>query len=284
MKSRRMKLPRLALVLAALMAFVGMAPLVRAQESIAPSELNLIAHLEGEKAQIASGLIWRIYSDPTDGTPARFVIDSADASPTFKLPPGAYIIHVTYGLAGTTRRIVLGAQSAREDIVISAGALSFAATVSDNPIPADRVSFAIYVAVGTDPEGRLIIDNIKPGVIVRLPVGIYRIVSRYGDTNAIASADIRVEAGKLIETTLRHRAATVTLKLVNKLGGDAYAGTTFSVLTPGGDTIRDLVGAFPQLILAEGDYILIARNGGRVFTQEFKVRSGFDQDIEILDR
>ena len=84
--------------------------------------------------------------------------------------------------------------------------------------------------------------------------------------------------------TLRHRAATVTLKLVNKLGGDAYAGTNFSVLTPGGDTIRDLVGAFPSLILAEGDYILIARNGGRVFTEEFKVRSGFDQDIEILDR
>ena len=34
----------------------------------------------------------------------------------------------------------------------------------------------------------------------------------------------------------------------------------------------------------EGEYILIARNGGRIFTEEFKVRSGFDQDIEILDR
>ena len=279
-----MKLWRLALGLFALWAFSTLAPQARAQEAVALTEITLIAHLEGDKAPLSNGLVWRVYADPTDGTPARFVTDSREASPTLRLQPGAYIIHVAYGLSGTTRRVVLGAQALREDVIISAGALSLSATVSDTPIPADRVSFSIYVAVGTDPEGRLIADNIKPNVIVRLPVGIYRIVSRYGDTNAIASSDIKVEPGKLIEVSLRHRAATVTLKLVNKLGGDAYAGTTFSVLTPGGDTIRDLVGAFPSLILAEGDYILIARNGGRIFTEEFKVRSGFDQDIEILDR
>ena len=255
-----------------------------ADEPVATTTLTLKALLEGDKVPLASGLVWRIYADPTDGTAAQFVTESVQAAPELHLAPGAYIIHVTYGYSGTTRRIVLGAQTMAEDITISAGALSFAATVSDVPLPADRVKFAIYVAVGTDPEGRLIVDNIKPNVVIRLPVGVYRIVSRYGDTNAIASADIKVEPGKLIETTLRHRAATVTLKLVNRLGGDAYAGTAFSVLTPGGDTIRDLVGAYPSLILAEGDYILIARNGGRVFTEEFKVRSGFDQDIEILDR
>ncbi|MBM3637382.1 MAG: hypothetical protein FJX04_10065 [Alphaproteobacteria bacterium] len=279
-----MKLWRLAFGFLLLGAAVAFAPIARAQESSTLSDLSLVAHLEDEKTPITSGLVWRLYADPTDGTPARFVTDSSEASPTLKLQPGAYIIHVTYGFSGTTRRVVLGAQPLREDVIISAGALTLAATLSDTPIPADRVSFSIYVAVGTDPEGRLIVDNIKPNVVVRLPVGVYRIVSRYGDTNAIASYDIKVEPGKLIDVTLRHRAATVTLKLVNKLGGDAYAGTTFSVLTPGGDTIRDLVGAFPSLILAEGEYILIARNGGRIFTEEFKVRSGFDQDIEILDR
>ena len=279
-----MKLWRLAFGFLLLWAALAFAPMARAQESSTLSDLSLVAHLEGDKTPITSGLVWRLYADPTDGTPARLVTDSSEASPTLKLQPGAYIIHVTYGFSGTTRRVVLGAQPLREDVIISAGALTLAATVSDTPIPADRVSFSIYVAVGTDPEGRLIVDNIKPNVVVRLPVGVYRIVSRYGDTNAIASSDIKVEPGKLIDVTLRHRAATVTLKLVNKLGGDAYAGTTFSVLTPGGDTIRDLVGAFPSLILAEGEYILIARNGGRIFTEEFKVRSGFDQDIEILDR
>jgi hypothetical protein len=156
--------------------------------------------------------------------------------------------------------------------------------VGDSPIPDAKVRFSIFVAVGTDPEGRLVADNIKPGALIRLPVGSYRVVSTFGDTNAITSADLTVEPAKLIKAMLRHRAATVTLKLVNNLGGEAYAGTNFSVLTPGGDTIRDLVGAFPSLILAEGDYFLIARNNGKVFTSEFKVRSGIDQDIEILAR
>ncbi len=255
-----------------------------ADDGTVTSELTLTAHVEGSPLPLKEGITWKIYADLTDGSPARFVLASNEATPIVKLQPGAYIIHVTFGLSGTTRRVVLGSQPSHEDIAISAGALSLKATVGETPIRNDLVRFSIFIAVGTDPEGRLIAENLKSDHVIRLPVGTYRVVSRYGDINAVASADIRVESGKLVEATLRHRAATVTLKLVNNLGGEAYAGTTFSVLTPGGDTIRDLVGAFPSLILAEGDYILIARNGGRVFTQEFKVRSGLDQDIEILGR
>lgn len=259
---------------------------LRAEEAIPDAELTLSAHLEtdSEATFIRDGLIWRIYADPTDGTPARFVTQSDVATPTFRLAPGAYIVHAAYGLSGTTRRIVLGSSGVREALAIGAGALSLYALVGDTPIPDAVVHFSIYVAVGTDPEGRLIADNVKQGAVIRLPVGTYRIVSTYGENNAISSADLSVEPAKLIKATLRHRAATVTLKLVNNLGGEAYAGTAFSVLTPGGDTIRDLVGAFPSLILAEGDYILVARNNGHVFTSEFKVRSGIDQDIEILAR
>jgi hypothetical protein len=255
-----------------------------ADDAMPDSTLSLSAHLESDRAMIRSGLIWRIYADPTDGTPARFVQLSEASMPSFSLKPGAYIVHVAYGLSGTTQRIVLGPNPVRETISISAGAMVLNALVGDTPIPIDKVRYSIYVAVGTDPEGRLIVDNVKSGVTVRLPVGTYRVVSRYGDTNAVASADLAVEPAQLIKATLRHHAATVTLKLVNNLGGEAYAGTNFSVLTPGGDTIRDLFGAFPSLILAEGDYILIARNAGRVYTNEFKVRSGVDQDIEILAR
>ncbi len=256
----------------------------RADDGTSEGELSLSAHLETDRAMIHDGLVWRIYSDATDGTPARFVTQSDQASPVFRLAPGAYIVHAAYGLSGTTHRIVLGSTAVREVISISAGALMLDALVGDTPIPDAKVHFSIYVAVGTDPEGRLIADNVKPGRMIRLPVGAYRVVSTYGDTNALSSADLTVEPAKLVKATLRHRAATVILKLVNNLGGEAYAGTAFSVLTPGGDTIRDLVGAFPSLILAEGDYILVARSNGRVFTSEFKVRSGIDQDIEILAR
>jgi hypothetical protein len=97
-------------------------------------------------------------------------------------------------------------------------------------------------------------------------------------------SDIRVQAGKLTDVTVTHRAAVVTLKLVEARGGEALANTAWSVLTPGGDVIKESIGAFPRVVLAEGEYRAIARNEGKVFEREFKVTPGVDGDIEVLAR
>ncbi|MFL4976153.1 MAG: hypothetical protein ACJ8DT_21060, partial [Microvirga sp.] len=122
----------------------------------------------------------------------------------------------------------------------------------------------------------------KARELIRLPEGTYHVVSTFGESNAIMRSDLKVDSGKITEATLNHRAATVTLKLVGAAGGEAFAGTAFSVLTPGGDVIREAIGAFPSLTLAEGDYVLIARHEGQVYTREFKVESGQDRDVEVL--
>ncbi len=93
---------------------------------------------------------------------------------------------------------------------------------------------------------------------------------------------MRVAAGKLVDVTLRHSFANVTLKLVKATGGEALANTTFTVLTPGGDVIRELIGAFPSLALAEGEYDVIARHDAKTFQSTFPVKSGMDRDIEII--
>jgi len=91
-----------------------------------------------------------------------------------------------------------------------------------------------------------------------------------------------VAAGKLTDITVTHRAAAITLKLVSEKGGEALASTAWSVLTPGGDVIKESIGAFPRVILAEGEYRAIARNEGKVFEREFKVVTGVDGDVEVL--
>jgi hypothetical protein len=144
------------------------------------------------------------------------------------------------------------------------------------------VSFSIFVPIGNNSEGRLVKANAKAGELIRLPEGTYHVVSTFGESNAIMRADLKVDSGKITQATLHHRAATVTLKLVGAPGGEAFAGTAFSVLTPGGDVIREAIGAFPSLTLAEGDYVLIARQEGQVYTREFKVESGIDRDVEVL--
>lgn len=246
------------------------------------AQLSLSALLSGPGVPLRQGLAWRIYEDRGDGTRPSIVARSSEAEPRFTLAPGTYVATVTYGFASASKRIVMGGQPTTETLRVAAGALKLAGAVGDQKIPPGQVTFSVFVPVGTNSEGRLVRSGIKTGELLRLPEGTYHVVSTYGESNAIQRADLRVENGKVTEATLNHRAATVTLKLVAAPGAEAFAGTAFSVLTPGGDTIREAIGAFPQVTLAEGDYVLIARHDGQVYTREFKVESGLDRDIEVV--
>ncbi len=249
-----------------------------------PAPLALSAQFSGVQKPIRSGLVWRVMAETADGSPVKIVARSTDAEPIFSLEPGTYILHAAYGFASGTKRVTLGPQGASDRVAISAGGLTLAGSVGEVPIQPSQLNFSVFVPLQGNSEGRLVIANAKAGDLIRLPEGTYHVVSTYGDSNAIQRADVAVESGKVTDATLHHRAARVTLKLVAAPGGEAFAGTAFSVLTPGGDVIREAIGAFPQVVLAEGDYVLIARQEGQVFSRDFKVESGLDRDIEVLAR
>ena len=157
--------------------------------------------------------------------------------------------------------------------------------VGDARIPAGQISFDLYKGSQFEPgDKRPIATGIATGDLVLIPEGTYHVVSNYGDANATVRSDIRVQTGKLTDATVSHRAAIVTLKLVNERGGEARANTQWSVLTPGGDVIKESIGAFPRVVLAEGDYRVIARNDGRSFQHEFKVVPGVDREISVVAR
>jgi hypothetical protein len=249
-----------------------------------PALLTLSAEFAGDASAIRTGLVWRVLADTADGSPPRIVARSTEAEPAFTLEPGSYLLHAAYGFASGTKRVTLGPRGLRERVAISAGGLTLAGSIGDNPIAPAQISFSVFVPLQGNSEGRQVVSRAKAGELIRLPEGTYHIVSTYGDSNAIQRADVKVESGKVTDATLHHRAARVTLKLVASPGGEAFAGTAFSVLTPGGDVIREAIGAFPQVILAEGDYVLIARQEGRVHSSDFKVESGLDRDIEVIAR
>lgn len=262
----------------ALGGLVGAPPPLSAENGT----LSLEAVFAGEPRAIRSGLVWRVFDDRTDNAALVPLTRSEAPAPTFTLAPGPYIVHATYGFASASKRILVQPGPAKEQLTISAGALKLAGAIGDTPIPAGRLAFSIFVPIGTNSEGRLVRGDVRSGDLVRLPEGTYHVVSNYGESNAIMRADLKVDNGRVTEATLNHRAATVTLKLVATRGGEAFAGTAFSVLTPGGDVIREAIGAFPSVTLAEGEYSLIARHEGEVFTREFKVEGGLDRDIEVL--
>lgn len=244
--------------------------------------LSLTATLAGSEMPIRSGLIWRIYAVNPDGDPT-LISELDDASPRQALPQGNYIVHVSYGYASAIARVALRADSVTR-LSISAGGLRVTGVIGTDPIPAEDLTYSVYLPEDHNPEGRLVADKIASGEILRLPEGDYHVVSSYGTANAISRTDLSVEAGKITDATINHRGARVTLKLVAMEGAEAFAGTAFSVLTPGGDVIHEEVGAFPSLILAEGDYVVIARHEGQVYSHEFTVESGTEAAVEIVGR
>ena len=246
-----------------------------------PQTVNLSATLSGDTRPIRSGLVWRIYLDKGPGAQPELKEKLTAATPTAQLEPGTYVVHAAYGLASTTKRITVGSTALTERIMIDAGALKLGGMIAGVPIPPERIDFSIFQPQQNNPEGRLVATKVRAGDIVRLPEGSYHVVSTYGESNAIMRADLKVDRGRITEATLNHRAATVTLKLVDAAGGEAFAGTAFSVLTPGGDVVREAIGAFPRVVLAEGEYTLIARHDGKIHTREFRVETGLDVDVEV---
>jgi hypothetical protein len=270
-------LRRFAFALA--LSFAGLFPAM-AQGS---PQLALSATFAGENRPIVTGLVWRVFRLGADGEPS-LVTQSVEAAPTLPLASGEYVVHVAYGLASSSRKILIGNATTTERLPLNAGALVVKGSIQDQLIPLNRLQISIYIPEAGNSESKLVTTSLRTGEALRLPEGTYHVVTSYGDSNSIVRADIRVTSGKVTEANMHHRAATITLKLVSNPGGEARANTAWSVLTPGGDVIREAIGAFPAMTLAEGDYVAIARNEGRVFQSEFKIKSGHDRDIEVLAR
>jgi hypothetical protein len=264
-------------------------PAATAPPAIAPAghaSLTLGARFGRDLPVIPNGLHWRIYPGRIEQGALRPIKEDRGASPTFALPAGSYVIHVGFGLASATRAVQLRAGDAQREIFdLSAGGLRIEGKVGDARIPNGQISFDLYRGSQFEPgDKRPIVQAAQPGDVVLVPEGTYHIISNYGDVNATVRSDIRVQSGKLTDATITHRAAVITLKLVNDAGGEARADTQWSVLTPGGDVIKESNGAFPRVILAEGEYRAIARNDNKSYERAFKVVTGVDTEVEVLAR
>jgi hypothetical protein len=235
---------------------------------------------------ISGGLIWRVYAAKPDPTGLFHLIkEDHAASPTFVLPPGSYVVHASLGLASAAKVVQLRAETVHEVFDIPAGGMRLEGRVGDARIPPGQIAFDVFTGSQFDTtDRRPIAQNVMTGDVVLLPEGTYYIVSNYGDGNSVVRSDVQIQAAKLTDIVVTHRAAVITLKLVNNPGGEALANTQWTILTPGGDIIKESIGAFPRLVLAEGDYHVIARNEGKTFQRDFKVITGVDGEVEVLAR
>lgn len=252
-------------------------------------QLYLVAKLTADGRPLDSGVHWRVFGElPDKGGKLPLLYSDSGGDTEVRLKPGRYLAHASFGAASASQVVTLGARPSSETLVLDAGGVRLDAVLGEDEAPlAGALEFEILTPDNTTEGGMRLVAEAKPGKIVPLPAGPYKVVSRYGRLNAVRSADLVVEPGKLTNLTLRHGAAGVTLKLVAEGGGEALADTTWTVAEKGEDgtsegTIFQGVGAFPSIILAEGDYLVEAKHRGATYRREFTVEAGLDRDIEVL--
>jgi len=261
-------------------------PFAQASPAVPPGRVALMvaARYGPDAPLISAGLIWRVYAaNPDSNGMFRLVKEDRAATPTFVLPPGDYVVHASFGLASAAKPVRLRADTVHDVFDIPAGGIRLQGRVNDIRIPTGQIAFDVYPGSQFNTtDRRPIAQNVMTGDVVLLPEGTYYIVSTYGDVNSVVRSDVQVQPGKLTDIVVTHRAAVITLKLVNQKGGEALANTQWTVSTPDGDVIKESIGAFPRLVLAEGDYHLIARYGGRTYQRDFKVINGVDGEVELM--
>ena len=250
--------------------------------------LSLSAQLSDDTPKIESGIQWHVLQQAigADQSQPKLVTTTREGAPSLKLPPGNYVVVATYGRATAARRIVLRSGRAHtENVVLNAGGLRVTAVAADNsPLPPAHVVYDVLSDERDQSGNRTrIASGLRPGVIVRLNAGVYHLVSTFGDTNVHVKADVTVEAGKLSEATVTHAAGRVTFKLVAAAGGEALAGTQWTISTlANGHVVKESAGAIPSHSFAPGNYSAVAKSGGKSYRRDFSVSAGDNVELEIV--
>ncbi|GAA5103000.1 hypothetical protein GCM10023260_15520 [Bartonella acomydis] len=251
---------------------------------ISQSQLVLKARLKNSNEDIVKGLVWRIYA-PILGIDNKLPLIATyeGGSAHFDLEPGSYLVYVSFGHASAVQHVNLeSGQNLIKKFNLDAGGVILNATLLNGIINEKELRFTLYEDEKENDETGVILSNIKAQSVVRLKAGHYHVASHYGSINATVRSDIQVDAGKITEVTLEHQAAQIVLKLVRQEGGQALADTSWSITNDSGDIVYETVGAYVSLVLAEGEYIAVAKNQDKIYQKVFSVVSGRDDEVSVV--
>ncbi len=117
--------------------------------------LMVSARFGKDPPPITGGLHWRIYADKPDPTGVfRLLREERAAAPIFVLPPGGYVVHVSFGLATAAKKIQLRSETVRESFELVAGGARFEGRVGDSRIPPGQITFDVFRGSQFESEGQ----------------------------------------------------------------------------------------------------------------------------------
>ncbi len=241
-------------------------------ETVAPGRegLELTARLTEDGGIIERPIAWTVSSLAGEKLYAEEL-----SIANLNVPPGSYVIDIKYGavhlaqsvnVAGGTRLIV--------SFVLDAGGIRILPRLQGMALAATASRNLVYALSGTH-KGELIATSRRPGEILRVPAGEYRIVSRFEAGNAEAVSDVQVRPGIMSAVEIDHAAGLARLAFVGAPG----IHVEWRVADDHGQFLPPLEGLSADLVLKPGTYTASASTGAEVLSAKFIIAPGEARDI-----
>ena len=115
--------------------------------------LSLTARYGKDLPVINNGLVWRIFTDrPDENGTFKLIREERGATPNIVLPPGGYVVHVSFGLVSAVRPVTLKSETDRESFLLPAGGLRLEGRVGATKIAQNQISFAASLKSASAPR------------------------------------------------------------------------------------------------------------------------------------
>jgi hypothetical protein len=239
------------------------------------------AIVQGAKA-LKDDIAWSISPTNKDGTPRQQV---TKAAPELQLAPGRYHVTATLGHATVSKDINVSAAGTHE-LVFDAGYARFDMIPTQKAKPLqENVQWQIYrYAKGGVDESRKVAELVGPKVQLTLPEGWYTVRARY--QGIVQETVAEVKAGILYKYTLVGYAGKVKLAAVDGSGKAVKKDIVWTIerVSKNGGKRQPLTTdqtASPDLLIAEGNYVVVARSGNLVGEAPFDIKAAREKKVTV---
>ena len=233
-------------------------------------QLSLTARLTAMSTNIAKDVTWAVRDANGE---MQFEETSSEA--TKHLAPGEYVVEAQYGAIAVRQVVTLvPGNSVSISFVLNAGGLRVLPAlkgIENN----DLVSQTLVYAISGLGQGQLIAHSEHPGELLKLPVGPYRVETRFGEGNAVAVTDVNINAGKISALDISIHAGIARLSFV----GAPDASVDWTIKPEQGPAVATFKGLEKHVALKPGTYTAEARVNGEVLSASFKINDGEQRNI-----
>ena len=239
--------------------------------------------VQGAKPLNDDRIAWSISPLGKDGTPTQ---EMTKASPEVQLVPGRYRFTAKLEYATAMREITVS-QAAKYELPLEAGWARFQMVPNRKAKPLEEnVQWQIYrySKSGVD-EARKVVEVAAPSVQFTLPPGWYSVRAKY--QGIVSDMVAEVKAGTLYKYTVVAYAGKVRFSAVDSGGKALKKDVVWTIervsKSQGGKRVPVTVDqtAAPNLMIGEGQYIVIAKSGDLVGETAFDIEATREKKVTV---